>query len=299
MGFERTPEQCRVRIKSLKRQFLLTKEGNLRNNGQYHKIFKFSDTMERILSNRPALDPQEFIEGSAGGEEAGDGMEEEDGEDARDVYAQHKGECPCPAETEVKLERLTVPIPVPVTVTAGHSSKCALLLLHPLLCDSRAFAGARPVNRVSETVSISPLQALPLDRAAAASRPIVCLPRRLNGRGSGEQTPPRTDSWSSFWNRAHGLRTISTEWRSSACRQRSGAGRPSTWASCTCSRCSARCSPACPPWDRPSAFPKRPLLLLLLLKSSTEPPPHAHAHALTKSVAAGPQKTVLPSGVHS
>ncbi|XP_041857519.1 ATP-dependent (S)-NAD(P)H-hydrate dehydratase isoform X5 [Melanotaenia boesemani] len=38
MGFERTPEQCRVRIKSLKRQYLLAKEGNLRNNGQYHKI---------------------------------------------------------------------------------------------------------------------------------------------------------------------------------------------------------------------------------------------------------------------
>uniref|UniRef100_A0A3P8VSQ8 Myb/SANT-like DNA-binding domain-containing protein n=1 Tax=Cynoglossus semilaevis TaxID=244447 RepID=A0A3P8VSQ8_CYNSE len=41
MGFERTPEQCRVRIKSLKRQYLLAKEGNIRNNGQYHKICKF------------------------------------------------------------------------------------------------------------------------------------------------------------------------------------------------------------------------------------------------------------------
>lgn len=114
LGFERTPEQCRVRIKSLKRQFLLTKEGNLRNNGQYHKIFKFYDTMERVLSNRPALDPQE--------EEAGDGMEE-DGEDAQDVYNESKGECPNPAETEVKLEYPTVPIPIPVKVTVGNKSK--------------------------------------------------------------------------------------------------------------------------------------------------------------------------------
>ncbi|KAG7215790.1 hypothetical protein INR49_021913 [Caranx melampygus] len=121
MGFERTPEQCRVRIKSLKRQYLLAKEGNLRNNGQYHKICKFYDTMERILSNRPALDPQEFIEGGTGGEEAVDGLEE-DGEDAQDVYSEGTAECPYPAETEVKLEYPTVPIPIPVKVTVGNNS---------------------------------------------------------------------------------------------------------------------------------------------------------------------------------
>lgn len=122
MGFERTPEQCRVRIKSLKRQFLLAKEGNLRNNGQYHKICKFYDTMERILSNRPAVDPQEFMDSGAGGEEAVDGLEE-DGEDAQDAYSESTGECPFPAETEVKLEYPTVPIPIPVKVTVGNSSK--------------------------------------------------------------------------------------------------------------------------------------------------------------------------------
>ncbi|XP_034416919.1 ATP-dependent (S)-NAD(P)H-hydrate dehydratase isoform X1 [Cyclopterus lumpus] len=121
MGFERTPEQCRVRIKSLKRQYLLAKEGNLRNNGQYHKICKFYDVMERILSNRPALDPQEFIDGGAGGEEAVDGLEE-DGEDAQDAYSESTGECPYPAETEVKLEYPTVPISIPVKVTVGNNS---------------------------------------------------------------------------------------------------------------------------------------------------------------------------------
>ncbi|KAM6978406.1 LOW QUALITY PROTEIN: ATP-dependent (S)-NAD(P)H-hydrate dehydratase [Tautogolabrus adspersus] len=121
MGFERTPEQCRVRIKSLKRQYLLAKEGNLRNNGQYHKICKFYDTMERILSNRPAIDPQEFMDSGAGGEEAGDGLEE-DGEDAQDGYSESTGECPFPAETEVKLEYPTVPISIPVKVTVGNNS---------------------------------------------------------------------------------------------------------------------------------------------------------------------------------
>lgn len=122
MGFERTPEQCRVRIKSLKRQYLLAKEGNLRNNGQYHKICKFYDTMERILSNRPALDPQEFIESGAGGEEAVDGLEE-DGDDVQDAYSESTGEYP--AETEVKLEYPTVPIPIPVKVTVGNNSTSA------------------------------------------------------------------------------------------------------------------------------------------------------------------------------
>lgn len=123
MGFERTPEQCRMRIKSLKRQYLLAKEGNLRNNGQYHKICKFYDTMERILSNRPPHDPQEFIDSGPGGEEAPDGMEE-DAEDAQDGFSESTTECSYPAETEVKLEYPTIPIPIPVKVTVGNSSKC-------------------------------------------------------------------------------------------------------------------------------------------------------------------------------
>lgn len=85
--------------------------------------------MERILSNRPALDPQEFIESGAGAEEAVDGLEE-DGEDAQDVYSESTGECPYPAETEVKLEYPTIPIPIPVKVTVGNNnSKCSLLIV--------------------------------------------------------------------------------------------------------------------------------------------------------------------------
>uniref|UniRef100_A0A1A8HN47 ATP-dependent (S)-NAD(P)H-hydrate dehydratase n=1 Tax=Nothobranchius korthausae TaxID=1143690 RepID=A0A1A8HN47_9TELE len=119
MGFDRTPEQCRVRIKSLKRQYLLAKEGNLRNNGQYHKICKFYDTMERILSTRPTL---ELMEGGMGVEEAGDGLEE-DGEDAQD--AESTGEWPYPHETGVKQEYPTIPIPIPVKGTVGNNSTTA------------------------------------------------------------------------------------------------------------------------------------------------------------------------------
>lgn len=120
VGFDRTPEQCRVRVKSLKRQYLLAKEGNLRNNGHYHKICKFYDVMERILSN--PLDGLMMMEsGAGGGEEAGDGLEE-DGEDAQDVES--TGECPYPSETEVKLEYPPVPIPVPLT--AGNNCKFSL-----------------------------------------------------------------------------------------------------------------------------------------------------------------------------
>ncbi|KAG7503155.1 ATP-dependent (S)-NAD(P)H-hydrate dehydratase isoform X1 [Solea senegalensis] len=156
MGFERTPEQCRVRIKSLKRQYLLAKEGNLRNNGQYHKICKFYDIMEGILSNRPVLDPQEFIDGGAGGEEAVDGLEE-DGEDAHDAYSESTGECPYPAETEVKLEYPTIPIPVPVKVTVGNSSTS----VRPHnSCQSGSSLPARPPKRPRKRRANFPMEKL-------------------------------------------------------------------------------------------------------------------------------------------
>uniref|UniRef100_A0A4W5K1K3 ATP-dependent (S)-NAD(P)H-hydrate dehydratase n=1 Tax=Hucho hucho TaxID=62062 RepID=A0A4W5K1K3_9TELE len=117
MGFERTPEQCRVRIKSLKRQFLLAKEGNLRNNGQYHKICKFYDAMERILSSRPQIDPQELLDSGAVGDETMDGTEEEEDTDPpQHPYLESTGECSYP-ETQVKQEY--PPIPIPVTVGNG------------------------------------------------------------------------------------------------------------------------------------------------------------------------------------
>ncbi|XP_014029666.1 ATP-dependent (S)-NAD(P)H-hydrate dehydratase isoform X1 [Salmo salar] len=112
MGFERTPEQCRVRIKSLKRQFILAKEGNLRNNGQYHKICKFYDAMERILSSRPQIDPQELLDSGAVGDET---EEEVDTDPPQDPYLESTGECSYP-ETQVKVEY------PPIPVTVGNST---------------------------------------------------------------------------------------------------------------------------------------------------------------------------------
>ncbi|XP_008399803.1 ATP-dependent (S)-NAD(P)H-hydrate dehydratase isoform X1 [Poecilia reticulata] len=156
MGFERTPEQCRVRIKSLKRQYLLAKEGNLRNNGQYHKICKFYDIMEGILSNRTVLDPQELMDSGVGGEEAGDGLEE-DGEDAQDRYSESTGECPYPAETEVKLEYPAVPIPIPVKVTVGNNSTSAN---PPNSCKVAGNLPARPPKRPRKRRSNFPMEKL-------------------------------------------------------------------------------------------------------------------------------------------
>ncbi|XP_020315757.1 uncharacterized protein LOC109869872 isoform X2 [Oncorhynchus kisutch] len=112
MGFERTPEQCRVRIKSLKRQFILAKEGNLRNNGQYHKICKFYDAMETILSCRPQIDPQELLDSGAVGDET---EEEVDTDPPQDPYLESTGESSYP-ETQVKLEY------PPIPVTVGNST---------------------------------------------------------------------------------------------------------------------------------------------------------------------------------
>uniref|UniRef100_A0A6I8SEW9 ATP-dependent (S)-NAD(P)H-hydrate dehydratase n=1 Tax=Xenopus tropicalis TaxID=8364 RepID=A0A6I8SEW9_XENTR len=53
LGFERTPEQCRIRIKGLKRQYYQAREG-LRKNGQARKICRYYDEMDRILRARPA-----------------------------------------------------------------------------------------------------------------------------------------------------------------------------------------------------------------------------------------------------
>ncbi|XP_018105330.1 ATP-dependent (S)-NAD(P)H-hydrate dehydratase 1 isoform X1 [Xenopus laevis] len=53
MGFERTPEQCRIRIKGLKRQYYQAREG-LRKNGQARKICRYYDEMDRILRVRHA-----------------------------------------------------------------------------------------------------------------------------------------------------------------------------------------------------------------------------------------------------
>ncbi|XP_028847709.1 ATP-dependent (S)-NAD(P)H-hydrate dehydratase isoform X2 [Denticeps clupeoides] len=73
LGFDRTPDQCRIRVKSLKRQYYQAKDGFRKNNGQLLKICKFYDEMERILSNRSSVDPQDMMETMDGPEEEGVG----------------------------------------------------------------------------------------------------------------------------------------------------------------------------------------------------------------------------------
>ncbi|XP_048862595.1 ATP-dependent (S)-NAD(P)H-hydrate dehydratase isoform X2 [Brienomyrus brachyistius] len=116
MGFDRTPEQCRIRVKSLKRQYYQAKEGT-RRNGHCHKICKFYDEMERILSSRPQMETQD---GVATGDEPLDGMEEEgDGtEPAQETLVERAGESSY-TQPAVKVEYPAFPIPV--TVNSGAS----------------------------------------------------------------------------------------------------------------------------------------------------------------------------------
>lgn len=55
-GFERTPEQCRIRIKGLKRQYYQAREG-MKKNGNARKICKYYDQMDRILCTRSPPTP--------------------------------------------------------------------------------------------------------------------------------------------------------------------------------------------------------------------------------------------------
>lgn len=123
MGFDRTPEQCRIRVKGLKRQYYQAKEG-IKKNGHYRKICKFYDEMEGILSNRPHIDPQDMIDSVAVGDEALDGTEEEaEGIDhAHEAYMESTGECSY-AEHTVKLESPPFPIPVPSSSNGKHNTE--------------------------------------------------------------------------------------------------------------------------------------------------------------------------------
>ncbi|XP_066562271.1 ATP-dependent (S)-NAD(P)H-hydrate dehydratase isoform X1 [Amia ocellicauda] len=124
MGFDRTPEQCRIRVKGLKRQYYQAKEG-IKKNGHYRKICKFYDEMDRILSNRPHLDPQDMIDSVAIGDDAMDGTEEEgDGMDhPQEAYIMEStGECSY-ADHPVKLEYPSFPIPVPVSNSASTGQR--------------------------------------------------------------------------------------------------------------------------------------------------------------------------------
>uniref|UniRef100_A0A4W4GK05 ATP-dependent (S)-NAD(P)H-hydrate dehydratase n=1 Tax=Electrophorus electricus TaxID=8005 RepID=A0A4W4GK05_ELEEL len=116
MGYDRTPDQCRVRVKSLKRQYYQAKKASKRN-GQYHKTFKFYEEMEKILSSRSAatLESQDADGVAVEGDETMDGTEE-DGDSIdqpQDSDMDGAGEC-SNADYPVKVEYPSYPIPVTV-----------------------------------------------------------------------------------------------------------------------------------------------------------------------------------------
>ncbi|XP_006851604.1 PREDICTED: ATP-dependent (S)-NAD(P)H-hydrate dehydratase [Chrysochloris asiatica] len=104
VGFDRTPEQCRIRIKGLKRQYYQAKEG-LPKGGPTRKACKFFDEMDRILGARavpggPAA--------HRGGPTTGDAV-------GRDQIAEKDltGEGSSFAEHPIKVECAPFAIPLP------------------------------------------------------------------------------------------------------------------------------------------------------------------------------------------
>lgn len=126
MGYDRTPDQCRVRVKSLKRQYFQAKKAS-KKNGHYAKIFRFYKDMERILSTRSSagLDAHDLDGVGAEGDETLDGTEE-DGESLDQPHESDvdgAGEC-SNMEYPVKIEY--PPYPIPVTVSSCSSKSSSL-----------------------------------------------------------------------------------------------------------------------------------------------------------------------------
>lgn len=144
----------------------------------------------------------------------------------------------------------------------------------------------------------SPLQGLVRSRLTAASRPAVCQPEHPNGPGSDAPTSPWRSWWSSSWSRAPKPRTTSTGWKSSACKQKTGAGKLSMPGNCTCFRCLARCSPASPLPDPAQHLlcPRR--RILAPLRSFPVPPRHIHVATPVFPNALRPRQTLSHSRIH-
>ncbi|TRY89247.1 hypothetical protein DNTS_022903 [Danionella cerebrum] len=111
LGFDRTPDQCRIRVKSLKRQYFQAKEASM-SNGQYSKMCKFYDEMERILSSRPLVERQDIDSVAIGGDETMD----EDAESAELLQETHVDGNGEPSFMEHQIKTEYPPCPIPVTV---------------------------------------------------------------------------------------------------------------------------------------------------------------------------------------
>ncbi|XP_065533988.1 ATP-dependent (S)-NAD(P)H-hydrate dehydratase isoform X2 [Lathamus discolor] len=133
LGFERTPEQCRIRIKGLKRQYYQARDG-LKKNGHARKLCKYYDEMDRILSCRGGPDgaPEALGPPPDSAQPAGplagpptpgtphnsrevDAELDEDGEleSPRDNFTEDSGECSSYADHPIKVECPSFAIPVP------------------------------------------------------------------------------------------------------------------------------------------------------------------------------------------
>ncbi|XP_023442748.1 ATP-dependent (S)-NAD(P)H-hydrate dehydratase isoform X2 [Dasypus novemcinctus] len=104
VGFTRTPEQCRIRIKGLKRQYYQARNG-LPKGGPVRKACKFFDEMDQILGTRVPAGGLALLRGTPASRDVAG----RDPEAEKDLT----GEGSSFAEQRVKVECAPFAIPVP------------------------------------------------------------------------------------------------------------------------------------------------------------------------------------------
>ncbi|KAM7178636.1 ATP-dependent (S)-NAD(P)H-hydrate dehydratase isoform 4-T4 [Macrochelys suwanniensis] len=165
LGFERTPEQCRIRIKGLKRQYYQARDG-LKKNGHARKICKYYDEMDRILSCRggpdsapePLAQPADGCQPAAGPPTPGtphnsrepDTELDEDAEleSPHDHFTEDSGECSSYAEHPIKVE--CPPFAIPVPPAQGEYQQPGRRRAPP-----RLHAGFKQINAQTSTQPLS------------------------------------------------------------------------------------------------------------------------------------------------
>ena len=60
-GYERTPEQCKIRMHTLKR-FCRQSKGNMKKSGKGRKTCKYFEELDTLLGTRPASRPVKVID---------------------------------------------------------------------------------------------------------------------------------------------------------------------------------------------------------------------------------------------
>ena len=71
-GYERSLDQCRSKLKKLKKQYFETRKDNTKSGASRNNSFPFYDEMDKVLGHRPSTEPSTLIDTSASCENSDD-----------------------------------------------------------------------------------------------------------------------------------------------------------------------------------------------------------------------------------